>query len=180
MLPSLFYKKKVDIKANSFAIGALGDRITAQFGLFMTFLDDGIRKEWLRRHPLSVYACIQSLKLVKPPKNTLFTPPDWVFKGINSPSFKTESLNGLICCQWDKNDEICRCPFSVYTHMQSLLVVKEKENGIWASHTHTHSLRKKGLALCSILGPGQQGWRREQCVLGVKEGARESAASTSC
>lgn len=45
MLPSLFYKKEVDIKANSFAIGALGDRITAQFGLFMTFLDDGIRKE---------------------------------------------------------------------------------------------------------------------------------------
>ena len=40
-LPSLFYKKKVDVKANSFGIDAL----TPHFGLFMTFLDDGMRKE---------------------------------------------------------------------------------------------------------------------------------------
>ncbi len=47
--------------------------------------------------------------------------------------------------------------------------------------THIHTLiEKESLTLCSILCLGQDCWRREQCVLGVKEGARETAASTSC
>ena len=44
-ITSLFYEKKVDVKALSFRIDALGDGLTAQFGLFMTFIGDGMRKE---------------------------------------------------------------------------------------------------------------------------------------